>query len=273
MVRRIRTCPPKSETAIPIAIIHQPSPYLNNCELTFLPAQGIDLDRAARQHRRYGRMLQRCGLEVVVLNVNAHRPDSVFIEDTAVVLDELAIMTSMGTSSRRLETTTVETVLRAYRQTARITPPATIEGGDVLAMGKMLFVGRSTRTNSEGVAALAALVTPRGYRVMPVAVSGCLHLKTGCTALDDGTVLINPEWIDPDPFAAFERIRVPPEEPFGANVLRLGATICLPSGMPRTREMVVQRGFRTDVTDISEFMKAEAGMTCMSLVFNPSPRV
>ncbi|MDJ0721407.1 MAG: arginine deiminase family protein [Desulfobacterales bacterium] len=266
-------CPPKSETAIPIAIVHQPSPCLKDCELTFLPAQGIDLDRAARQHRRYGRMLQRCGLEVIVLNVNADRPDSVFIEDTAIVLDELAIMTSMGASSRRPEIKAVETVLRAYRQTVRITPPATIEGGDVLAMGKVLFVGRSTRTNTEGVTALEALVAPRGYRVRPVAVTGCLHLKTGCSALDDDTVLINPEWVDPAPFAGFERIRVPPREPFGANVLRLGATICLPTGMPRTREMVMQRGYHTDVTDISEFMKAEAGLTCMSLVFDPSPLV
>ncbi len=104
-----------------------------------------------------------------------------------------------------------------------------------------------------------------------MAVSGCLHLKTGCTALDDRTVIIHPDWIDPAPFASFEQIRVSPAEPFGANVLKLGATICLPAGMRKTRERVARRGYRTDATDISEFMKAEAGLTCMSLLFNPSP--
>ncbi len=138
----------------------------------------------------------------------------------------------------------------------RITPPATIEGGDVLAIGKVLYVGRSTRTNAAGIEALEALVAPHGYKVKPVTVSGCLHLKTGCTALDDHTILIHPEWIDPTPFAAFERIRVPAEKPFGANALKLDATICLPAGMPRTRERIARRGYRTDAADKSELMKA-----------------
>ena len=250
------------------AIVHRPSPHLQACELTYLSSQGIDLGRAARQHRSYREMLQSCGLEVVVLEANVDHPDSVFIEDTAVVLDELAIITSMGAASRRAETAAVETALRAYRQTARIMPPAMIEGGDVLSIGRVLYVGRSTRTNTAGIAALEALVAPHGYSVQPVAVSGCLHLKTGCTALDDRTVLIHPDWVDPGPFAPLEQVHVPSAEPFGANVLKLGDTICLPAGMPKTRERIARRGYRTEVTDISEFIKAEAGLTCMSLVLN-----
>lgn len=253
------------------ALLHRPSPRLQECELTYLASQAIDFERAARQHRAYADMLRRCGVDVLVRSDNLHLPDSVFVEDTAVVFDELAIVTSMGAASRQAETEAVAGALQAYRETARIAPPATIEGGDVLCIGRQIYVGRSTRTNAGGLAALTALVAPYGYQVRPVPVSGCLHLKTGCTALDDRTVLINPEWVDPEPFGACEQIVIPRDEPFGANALKIGETICLHAGMPKTRALIARRGYRTEVTDISEFLKAEAGLTCMSLVFNRCP--
>jgi dimethylargininase len=247
------------------ALLHRPSSRLQNCELTFLPSRAIDSEKAARQHRFYGDMLRRCGVEVVVLDANPHLPDSVFVEDTALVLDEIALITPMGTSSRRAETDAIEAALRKYRPVARIPPPARIEGGDVLRIGRTLYVGLSTRTNAEGLEALEALVAPHGYAVRGVRVTGCLHLKTGCTALDDHSVLINPAWVDPAPLEGLEQINVPPEEPFAANILRIDGTLCIHSGFEETWQMLGRRGYRVENTDISEFLKAEAGLTCMSL--------
>lgn len=253
---------------MPIAITHRPSPRLPDCELTYLPSRAIDFEKAGRQHRSYGDVFRRCGVEVIVLDDNPHLPDSVFVEDTALVLDEVAIITPLGVSSRQAESGAVAAALQPYRPIARIPPPARIEGGDVLRIGRDLYVGLSTRTNTEGVAALEALAAPHGYTVSGVTVAGCLHLKTGCTALDEGTVLINPAWIDPAPFRAFDQFRVPPEEPFAANILKIDDVLCLHSGFKKTRRMIEQRGYRVAATDISEFLKAEAGLTCMSLVFN-----
>ncbi len=249
------------------AILHRPSAQLHHCALTYLPTQAIDTERAARQHRSYAELLRRCGVEVILLESNRHLPDSVFIEDTAVVLDELAIITSMGVASRRAETAAIQSALQAYRPTVRIAPPARIEGGDVLRIGRDLYVGRSTRTNDRGIAALKALAQPHGYAVRSVAVSGCLHLKTGCTALDEKTVLINPAWVDPAPFEALQRISVPPEEPFSANILGINGRLCIHSGFKKTRQTIERHGYRVDTIDISEFLKAEAGLTCMSLIF------
>ena len=252
------------------AIIQRPSPRLIDCELTYLPSQAIDFDKALRQHRSYGELLGRCGAGVTVLEARPHLPDGVFVEDTAVVLDELAVMAPMGVVSRQAETEIVEVALKRHRALVRIAPPARIEGGDVLRVGRRLYVGRSTRTNTAGIEALRAIVRPHGYTITPVNVSGCLHLKTGCTALDEGTVLINPAWVDPTPFKSFEWIEVAPEEPFAANILKIGATICMHVGFERTGELIARRGYRTAVTDISEFLKAEAGLTCMSLVADRS---
>ncbi|MCB9077526.1 MAG: dimethylargininase [Anaerolineaceae bacterium] len=250
------------------AITHRPAPALNQCELTFLSAQVIDIDQANRQHAAYCDLLRQCGAEVITLDKNLHMPDSVFVEDTALVLDEIAIITSMGAVSRRAETAAIETELAHYRPISRLCRPAQVEGGDVLRIGHTLYVGLSTRTNAAGVKALAELVAPYGYEVIGVSVTGCLHLKTGCTALDDRTLLLNPNWIDPAPLAGFEQIPVPEAEPFAANILRIGQTICLHAGFTQTGALLDQRGYQLEVVDISEFLKAEAGLTCMSLIFN-----
>ncbi len=250
------------------AITHIPSPLLNQCELTFLPSRPINLDMAAFQHRAYCDMLRSCGATVVTLDRNTAFPDSVFVEDTALVLDEIGIVTAMGAVSRQAETEAVACELTKFRRIERILPPATLEGGDVLQVGRCLYVGRSPRTNSEGEKALARIVEPFGYRTIGVKVQGCLHLKTGCTALDDTTVLINPEWIDPQPFNDLHTIAVSDREPFAANILRIGQTLCVHSGFAQTRERLERIGYDTKAVDISEFLRAEAGMTCMSLLFD-----
>lgn len=250
------------------ALTHKPSPHLENCELTYLASPTIDFEKAVCQHRSYVHMLRRCGVETIVLDDNPHLPDSVFVEDTAVVLDELAIMTPMGVASRQGESEAIESTLKKYRPLARIAHPARIEGGDVLRIGRELYVGLSTRTNARGIKALEALVAPHGYKVRRVKVSGCLHLKTGCTALDKHTVLINPTAVDQEPFKAFDQIAVPPEEPFAANILKIDETVCMHAGFKTTRQLIERRGYGIEATDISEFLKAEAGLTCMSLIFD-----
>lgn len=257
----------KQFSATIFALTHLPSPTLEACWLTYLDRQPIDSNKALMQHREYCEALRDCGAEVRTLSVNAFLPDSAFIEDCAVVLDELAVITSMGTQARREELAGIEPEVAHLRPIKRISLPATLEGGDVLQVGKKLYVGLSPRTNTLGIQALSKIVGPLGYQVIPVEVHGCLHLKTGCTALDNETVLINPEWVDSEPFHDFKRMPVPQGEPWGANVLRINQTLCMNAAFPETLELVQKAGYAVRPVDISEFLKAEAGLTCLSLLF------
>jgi dimethylargininase len=240
------------------------------CELTHLPRTPIDLDRALDQHAEYCRTLRSCGAEIRVLDVNSEFPDCVFVEDTAVVLDEVALLASMGAESRRGEPTGIEAELKKHRSVRSVERPATIEGGDVLRVGRTLLVGRSARTNAAGIDALKSLVHQYGYTVVPVPVRGSLHFKTACTALDDHRLLVNPEWIDERALAGFELIRVPDAEPWAANVARVGRAICISVRDARTADMISRLGYDVHRTDLSEFAKAEGGVTCLSLLFNGS---
>lgn len=249
------------------AITHKPSPHLNDCELTFLSAQEIDFQKAQIQHENYCQMLSKLGADVITLEENLDLPDCAFVEDTAVVLDEVAIITSMGVSSRRRETEAVEKKLAEFRPVKRIELPAQIEGGDVLAIDKNIFVGNSSRTNAEGINDFREIVNPLGYKVFAVDVLSSLHLTTACTALDDETILINPEWIKAEVFKGFRKINLPQSEPFTANILRINNTICIHSEFTETAENLEKLGYKIESINISEFLKAEAGLTCLSLVF------
>ena len=248
-------------------ITHLPSPSLEQCELTFLDTKPIDINKAQKEHQDYQKMIESCGAKVITLDENLALPDSVFVEDPIIVFDEIAVLTSMGVESRRKESATMETVFKKYRKIKKIELPAQIEGGDVLKIGKRIFVGKSARTNAQGIRALREIMTPYGYEVIAVKVSGCLHLKTGCTALDEKTLLINPAWVDSKVFSGFTQIIVPKEEPFGANILKINETICMNSAFVKTIELVKSLGYSVKSTDITEFVKAEAGLTCMSVPF------
>ncbi|MCY4133205.1 MAG: arginine deiminase family protein [Nitrospira sp.] len=249
-----------------IVLTRWPACSLVNCEVAYVPRERIDWDLACRQHEAYCQALRQLGAAVEVLPSEEAFPDSVFIEDNAVILDELAMMTSMGTPSRQGEPALLFPVLARYRRLATIPPPATIEGGDVLRMGKTLYIGVSTRTNREGVEALRAIVEPLGYQVTPVGIQACLHLKTACTSLDDETLLVNPDWIDSDALGAFRLLHVPAEEPFGANVLRLPGGVLVQTSSPLTRDVIESQGFAATCVDLGEFAKADAGLTCLSLL-------
>ena len=249
------------------AIVRGVSPSLGRCELTYLEREPIDVERAAAQHAAYVDLLRRdLGLEVVEIPPDDALPDGCFVEDAAVVLDEAALITMPGAASRRGELPAVAQALGRLRRLERTEQPATIEGGDVLRVGRTVFVGRSPRTNEAGIARLRAFAEPLDYAVVPVEVTGCLHLKSAVTALDDARLLANTAWIDVRPFAALEIVDVPEEEPGAANVLCIDGTIVAHPGFPRTIERIAARGYAPRLLDVSEFLKAEAALTCKSLL-------
>ncbi len=249
------------------AVVHAASPRLAECELTFAARTPIDIDRARRQHADYRALLTALGVEVILVDVSPAHADAVFVEDTAVVLDEVAIACAMGAASRRAEVDAMRPVLARHRRVLDLPPEGTLEGGDVLRCGRDLFVGNSRRTNPAGIAALRRLVSPFGYRVHPVDVHGCLHLKTAVTAVGERTLLANPAWIDPSALPDWDVLAVPRDEPNGANALLIGTAVCLPVSQPSTAAMLRARGHTVHVVDIGEFERAEAGMTCLSLLF------
>jgi dimethylargininase len=252
------------------AIVRTPaSSLIDACELTFIERTLMSMSVLKVQHLAYRQALAQAGAQVVTLEAISELPDSVFVEDTAVVLDELAIITRPGSDSRLPEPARLEPVMAQHRRIERIQAPGTLEGGDVLRVGRTLFVGLSVRTNKEGIAQLERFVQPFGYTVIPVNVPGSLHLKTACTCLDASTLLFNPDWVDAAPFQEFERIPVASGEAFAANVLPVGSSLLVNAAYPKTLELIRQHSSLFVIpVDISEFGKAEAGLTCMSLIFN-----
>jgi len=240
---------------------------LDACELTYREREPIDAGVAARQHRAYCDALRACGARVLTLPRADELPDSVFVEDTAIVLDEIAVLTRPGVESRRGEVGLIEKDVAGLRTVVKVEAPATLEGGDVMRVGRTLYVGLSPRTNAGGSEALRRFAAPHGYEVLTVEMRGCLHLKTGCSALDDATVLVNPEWVDAGAFDAHEVVAVDEAEPWAANVLRVGDWVCVSSAFPRTAALLRARGYDVRAVEVSEFAKAEGGMTCMSLLF------
>jgi dimethylargininase len=253
------------------ALVKSPAPSLvDACELTFLDRVPMDFELLQAQHAAYRQALVRAGAHVVTLDASPDLPDSAFVEDTAVVLDQLAIITRPGAPSRQSEPAYVEPALTPYRRLERMQPPGTLDGGDVLLIGRRLFVGASTRTNAEGVRQLEQIAQSLGYTIIPVRVLGSLHLKTACTALDANTILLNPDGIDPEPFQGFERIVVPADESFGANVLPVAERLIANEAFPRTLDLIARHcqssGVQLIPVNLSEFGKAEAGLTCLSLI-------
>jgi dimethylargininase len=250
-----------------IALTRDVSPALAACELTFRPREPIDVARAIAQHAAYCRLLEDLGLEVLRLPADPGQPDCCFVEDTAVVLDEVAVLAHPGAPSRRGEVAVVASALEPHRPLARIPASARLDGGDVLVVGRRIFVGSSARTDAAGAHALRSIVAAFGYEVVPVGVTACLHLKSAVTAIDEGTVLANPDAVDLAALDGIDVVRVPIDEPDAANVLRVAGCVIVHSGFPRTIDLLAARGVDVRPIDVSEFLKAEAGVTCKSLVF------
>jgi dimethylargininase len=252
-----------------VALTRDISPAIARCELTHLEREAIDVDLARAQHAAYEARLRDAGCRVERLAAEPDMPDSVFIEDTAIVFDEVAIITRPGAASRRAETAGVADALRTYRPLHQMEAPGTADGGDVLVVGRQVFVGRSRRTNDAGIDEMRRALAPYGYEVIAIEVHGCLHLKSAATAVGDDLLLMNPAWLPSfpsGPFAAFDRIDVHPDEPSAANALRVADQIIYPTLFPRTLERLRRRGLNVATVEASEVAKAEGALTCCSLI-------
>lgn len=249
-----------------LALTRAVSPLMARCELTHLARVPIDPAIAAQQHHAYEEALSRLGCIVEQIAPAPGMPDSVFVEDTAIVLDEVAIIARLGAESRREEVDAVATALQRHRPLVTITAPGLLDGGDVLRIGRRLYVGVSGRTNDEGVEQLRRHVAIHGYEVRALRPTGCLHLKTAVTALSDTRVLLNPEWVAPAAFDDHAVICVHPDEPFGANVVRVADAVLAAAAFPRTRQRIEAHGVAVHVVDVSELAKAEGAVTCCSIL-------
>jgi dimethylargininase len=247
------------------------SPAIADCELTHLERRPIDFGVAQAQHHAYEAALRELGCEVHALPAEASLPDSVFVEDVAVVLDEIALLTRPGAPSRRAESASVAAALAPYRPVLSIQAPATVDGGDVLRIDRTLYVGLTDRTNQAAIDQMGAALRPYGYGVRAVPVSGCLHLKSAATLVAPGTVLCNRRWIDPSVLAGVEVLEVDPAEPYAANGLLVGDRVIYPTRFPATRRVLERRGVALLPLDVSELQKAEGAVTCCSLVFEHTP--
>jgi len=252
------------------AITREVGPSMEACELTHFARHPIDIPKARRQHAAYRQCLRELGVQVIELAEEPEYPDAVFVEDPAIVLDEIAVITRMGAESRRGEAASLACALERYRPLFWMKPPATLDGGDVMRVGRTLFVGRSSRTNAAGIQQLAAAAEPHGYRIQPVMVHGCLHLKSAAGDLGGDTVLVHRPWLDIGALGGMKLIAAPAGEEHGVNVLRIGDTILVADGFPKTADLISKSGRPIRIIDNSELRKAEGALTCCSLIFHHS---
>ncbi len=249
-----------------VALTRPVSATLDRCQLTHLERTPIDVALARAQHAAYEAVLEELGCRLERLPALDDHPDAVFVEDCAVVLDELAVATRPGAPARRAEVASVAEAISRHRPVVRLESPAALDGGDVLRLGRTLFVGRTSRSDRAGATALAAAVEPSGYRVVVIPVTGCLHLKSAATSVDDGVVLVNPQWVDPRDFSGHEWLEVDPSEPHAANALRIGRTVVVAAAFGRTRDRLEARGIEVRAVDLSQLALAEGAVTCCSVI-------
>lgn len=252
------------------AVTREVNAAIGSCELTFLSRIEIDIDLAMKQHERYQLALSSLGCEIVSVPTEPGLPDSVFIEDTALVLDEVAVLCRPGAESRRPEVAGVESVLQQYRTLASIQPPGTLDGGDLLRIGTVIYAGLSTRSNQSGIEQLRSIVADYGYSVETVETAKCLHLKSAVSGVAPGTLLINPDWISASVFANYELIDVHKEEAHAANALPVDGSLVYSLSYPRTMEKMLARNIDVVPVDVSELQKAEGAVTCCSLILKTS---
>jgi dimethylargininase len=250
-----------------MAIMREVSATINRCQLSFRARQPIDVVKAIHQHKAYQDCLSDLHVRPLCLAAEHELPDAVFVEDAAVVVDEIAVMPVMGAPSRRLEVANVANALAHYRPITFLRGPANLDGGDVLRVDRKIFVGLSQRTNPDGIAQLRKVLGSFDYDIHNVAIKGCLHLKSACSYIGSDTLLVNRAWIDAEQFHGFELLNVPHEEPAAANALLINDVVIIPDSFPKTRALLQERGFHIRAIDLSELEKAEAGVTCRTVIF------
>ncbi|HET6595712.1 MAG TPA: arginine deiminase family protein [Anaerolineales bacterium] len=249
-----------------IAITREISPRFAECEITHIERTPIDLALARLQHQSYVNVLRRLGCDVVELPAEPDLPDSVFVEDTAFILPDVAVITRPGADSRKPETESIIRALSPLIRLIHVQEPATVDGGDVLVLGKQIYVGLSTRSNPEAIDQLNRRLGDHGYTVRGIELHDCLHLKSAVTRVDDQTLLINENWVGASCFENFDLIQIDPSEPYAANCLPIGTSVIFPSVFPKTHALLEQRGYNVVTLDVSELAKAEGAVTCCSLI-------
>ena len=249
-----------------VALTRPTGEELARCELTHIARESIDIARACGQHEAYLDTLRDLGIEVVELERLPDHPDAVFVEDTALVLDEVAVGLRPGAESRRGECESVARMLATYREIVELEAPATLDGGDVIVFGRRILVGETSRTNPSGARALADIVTPLGYSVEAVPVHGVLHLKSAATVVDDETLIYNRGQVDLG-FLGARLLVAHPDEPQGANVVRVGESLLADASAPRTMEMLGEHTERIVPVAVDEFAKAEGAISCKGIIF------
>ena len=250
-----------------LAVTRDVSPRFNECEITHIERSPINVETARTQHHEYIQILKELGCAVLELPAQSDLPDSVFVEDTAVILREAALLTRPGADSRKPETESIAQALAPYREIVRIQPPATVDGGDVLVLGKNIFVGMSTRSTTSAIDQMNQLLGKYGYKTQGVELHDCLHLKSAVTRVDDNnTLLINRSWVDIKTFDGYELIDIDPSEPFAANCLPINGSIIFPTAFPKTTAKLEARGYQVKPVVVDELAKAEGAVTCCSLI-------
>ena len=253
---------------MPIAITRAISESIQNCELTHLERTVIDLERARLQHKQYEQELRSLGCDLISLPELPDLPDSVFVEDTAVILDEVAIIANPGAASRQPEVESIGKTFSPHRPLIYIHGPATLDGGDVLVVGKKIYVGLGGRSNQEAVVQMQSGLSNYGYEVVSVEMQGCLHLKSAVTSVAPQTLLVNPDWVNKDQFSDVNFIAVDESEPCAANGLLIGDAVIYPANFPKTRGRLEEAAIRLILVEADELAKAEGAVTCCSLILN-----
>lgn len=252
-----------------LAVTRQVSPSIVDCELTYLTREPIDVARARRQHAQYEAALRDLGVAVLSLPEEPDLPDSVFVEDTALVLNECAIILRPGAASRRAETESIARILAPFRKLLHIQAPARVDGGDILRVRQHIYVGLTRRSDTNSIEQMQEMLVPFGYDVRPVQVTGCLHLKSAVTEAAQDVLLLNPNWVDRGAFEGVKIVEIDPSEPHAANVLRINETAIYDgAAFPRTRARLDLLGIRIVVLEADELAKAEGALTCCSLILS-----
>jgi dimethylargininase len=224
-----------------------------------------DYQRLLAQHEAYRSAFHDLGIDTVLLPAEPAYPDSYFVEDAAVVLPEVAIITRPGADSRRGEAALIEPVVARYRPLERIDPPGALEGGDVLVVGKQIFVGLSERSNRAGFDQFAGIVSRCGYACTPINVQAGLHLKSSLNALSEDTLLVSEDFAGLECLASYRRVVVHADESYACNVLRINKRLLIPAGFPGVKQELESLGFHLIELDMSEVQKMDGGLTCLSL--------
>ena len=253
-----------------VAITRPTGAEIAECELTHIGRQPIDIDRAIAQHATYLATLRGLGVEVIELPRLERHPDAVFVEDAALVLDEVAVLLRPGAESRRGEVSSVAAAIKPYRNVVAVEPPAVIDGGDIIVFGHRILVGSTTRSTETGAAALRALVADYGYTVEQVPVHDVLHLKSAATVVDDDTLIHYPAYVDLG-FLDAKLLAAHPQEPQGANVVRIGDHLLADASAPRTLELLASAVDNVVPVDVTEFAKAEGAISCKGIIFAETP--